>query len=447
MIYILINFLKLKLNLIRLMSHQILKSKLFNSNNIKILEEEKPRINKKIPESQFKKFTFINQNHCRNNQKLTSFDLPTNISERPKHFYTVNSHSNLNNNYRAFINNNSSHELNSNNFDFKNSNVKKKINSKNNILVHKKFNDDNLLEIVFDYLGVEKIYLEKLYSNKIDFSDLLFLTKDDLKEMNIPIGPRNRLLNFIFNFTTYKENLKIEKYDLNILYNYFNKITPIFNKQNDNEYIISPKVNIKSKYNNDFSTNVDNSILIKQEIRNYLNNNPHNITVNLNKTLITDKKNQKEKKSQSPFNSNKVKKNKNITIHSFSNDNFNKTHCLTNSYCDNINRNSLNKDSKNKYKPNSKLKLISVTNNNKNTSKQYIIYDYKNSKTNINTNKKQSKEKEKKTKIQKTLYSFSEEGLDLLNKMKDNLNTQLNNFTQSISDKKFLLKLFENSNK
>ena len=430
------------------MSHQALKSKLFNSNNIKILEEEKPRINKKMPESQFKKFTFINQNHCRNNQKLTSFDFPKNISERPKHFYTVYSHSNLNNNFRTFINNNSSHELNSNNFDFKNNNIKKKTNSKNNIYVNKQFNDENILEIVFDHLGVEKIYLEKIYSNKIDFSDLLFLTKEDLKEMNIPIGPRNRILNFIVNFTTYKENLKIDKYDLNIINNFFNKLNPIFNKQNENEYIISPKVNIKSKYNNDFSTNVDNSILIKQEIRNYLNNNPHNITVNLNKTLITDKKNQKEKKSQSPFNSNKIKKNKNnITIHSYSNDNFNKTHCLTNSYCDNISKNIINKDYKNKYKPNSKLKLISVSNNNKNNTKQYIIYDYKNSKTNINTNKKQSKEKEKKNKIQKTLYSFSEEGLDLLNKMKDNLNTQLNNFTQSISDKKFLLKLFENSNK
>ena len=72
--------------------------------------------------------------------------------------------------------------------------------------------------------------------------------------------------------------------------------------------------------------------------------------------------------------------------------------------------------------------------------------NYKNSKTNINTNKKKSKEKEKKNKIQKTVYSFSEEWLDLLNKMKDNLNTQLNYFTQSISEKKFLLKLFENSN-
>ncbi len=429
------------------MSHQILKSKLFNSNNIKILEEEKPRINKKIPESQFNKFSFIKQNHCRNNQKLTSLDFPTNISERPKHFYTVNSHSNLNNNFRTFINNNSLHELNSNNCDFQNNNIKKKKNLKNNIFVNKKFNNDNILEIVFDYLGVEKIYLEKMYTNKIDFSDLLFLTKDDLKEMNIPIGPRNRILNFIFNFTSYKENMKIDKYDLNIINNYFNKLNPIFNKQNENEYITSPKINIKSKYNNDFSTNVDNSILIKQEIRNYLNNNPHNITVNLNKTLITDNKKQKEKKSKSPFNSNKIKKNKNnITLHSFSNDNFNKTHCLTNSYCDNINKNTINKDYKNKYKPNSKLKLMSISNNNKNTTKQYIIYDYKNSKTNINTNKKQSKEKEKKNKIQKTLYSFSEEGLDLLNKMKDNLNTQLNNFTQSISDK-FLLKLLENSNK
>ena len=411
------------------MSNQTLKNKLFNIKNLRILEEEKPRVNNKIPESELKKYSFTSQSHNKINKKITSLDLPQyNTSERPKRLSTINSQSN---NYYSFTDTNSFFDL--------NNNVKKNKSNKNsknkcclNNLVNKNHNiNENILEIVFNNLGIDKIYLEKMYTNKVDFSDLLLLTKDDLKEMNIPIGPRNRILNFILNFSIYKETLKIEKNDINVIKNYFNKSIFISNKIKD--YINSPTINIKTKYNNNFSTNLDNSILIKQEIKNYLNNNPHNITVNLNKAL---------KKSKSPFYKNKKNINSNVINKSNHNDEY-KRHLTTNSYLENNNfRIDLSKEDKynNKYKPNSKIKYFSGTNYNKNT-KQFIIYDYKNSKSNhCNKDKKQIKDKKK---IKRSLYSFSDEGLDLLNKMKENLNAQLNNFTQTIGEKKHLLKFLE----
>ena len=52
----------------------------------------------------------------------------------------------------------------------------------------------------------------------ITFNDLFFLTKDDLIEMNIPIGPRNRILNFA---SMYKKHTR--KYDMNELIEFFNE--------------------------------------------------------------------------------------------------------------------------------------------------------------------------------------------------------------------------------
>ena len=65
----------------------------------------------------------------------------------------------------------------------------------------------------------------------------------------------------------------------------------------------SPTINIKTKYNNNFSTNIDNNILINQEIKKYLyNNNPHTLTIKLNKFPSQEKKSDsikmKEKKKE-----------------------------------------------------------------------------------------------------------------------------------------------------
>ena len=79
--------------------------------------------------------------------------------------------------------------------------------------------------------------------------------------------------------------------------------------------------------------------------------------------------------------------------------------------------------------------------------KQIINNDIINSKSHSkNKTKKligEKKNKHKNHTIEKSLNSFSDEGLNLLNKMKENLNAQLNSFTQSIGEKKHLFKFLE----
>ena len=85
--------------------------------------------------------------------------------------------------------------------------------------------------------------------------------------------------------------------------------------------------------------------------------------------------------------------------------------------------------------------MIPGTNYSKN-SKQFIIFDYKNSKNNNKMNQNKNDE-EKYKENQKTIMSFSDEGLVLLSKMKKNLHDKLKNYAKSIGEKKLLLKLLE----
>ena len=222
------------------MNDKVPKTKLFQTKNLKIFNEEKPKIHK-IQESQLKKFSYYPQPHFRNSliYYQPSFDFPTEQSDKSKKLNitktTVNNNThnnsisdNLHNikfsqnktrlltdlnlnedssniNFTNSINNNYTYSLNNN-----------YTNSINNINMNQ-----ILIKSVFKHLEIDIIYLEKMYLNKIDFNDLLVLNKEDLKEMNIPIGPRNRLLNFINNFSIYKENFKIKKIDLNTLNQFF----------------------------------------------------------------------------------------------------------------------------------------------------------------------------------------------------------------------------------
>ena len=102
-----------------------------------------------------------------------------------------------------------------------------------------------------------------------------------------------------------------------------------------------------------------------------------------------------------------------------------------------------------KYKKNPKIKYDSGNNYLKNI-KQIINNDIINSKSHSkNKTKKligEKKNKHKNHTIEKSLNSFSDEGLNLLNKMKENLNTKIKDYTKSIGEKKLLLKLIEGKN-
>ena len=55
--------------------------------------------------------------------------------------------------------------------------------------------DKNILYLLTN-LNLQNLY-NNFTSNCIGFTDLFLLTKDDFVEMNIPIGPRNRILHFL----------------------------------------------------------------------------------------------------------------------------------------------------------------------------------------------------------------------------------------------------------
>ena len=436
------------------MEKQYSKTKLYQKKNYEI---DKAKIYKKIPDSQLKKFSYYPSKNTKNSLNyLTSFENPIKQSDHSKN-------SNLT---KITINNNTHNNSHSGNF---NNNIKFSPNKINNRL-NTDYNDENinknnynhkLIQCVFKNLGINDIYLEKLYLNKIDFSDLLDLNKEDLKEMNIPIGPRNRLLNFIHYFIIFKENFQIKSIDLNTLYFVFsnegydyssiNKKNPISEKIYS---MNSPTINIKTKYNNNFSTNVDNNILIKQEIKKYLYNNANNLTISLNKTPYNRKKSNLKKERNklyniSKYNTESARNNKNekynknmFTIDTSSNIEHAISHRNNNNYNINIDdfQNLILKN-QNKYKPNSRIKYTPGSHYSKN-KKQFINVDIKNNKSNSKGKQKNNSQQ----KLQKSIYSFNEEGLNLLEKMKKDLNNKLQSYTKSIGEKKLLLKLLEGSN-
>ena len=183
----------------------------------------------------------------------------------------------------------------------------------------------DLMEKVFSYLGIDSMnYVKKMKSNKIDFNDMLLLTKEDLKEMQIPIGPRNRLLCFIENFNNYVNQSGIEKIDLKSINNYFQenkkfshykKFCPMVTSENLFIQHInnSQTINLKPKKCSSIpkNNNIDN------------NNNMNNININkketnnnckYNKLLMNENKNNKKNKNCNNNNYNTINNNNNHVI-------------------------------------------------------------------------------------------------------------------------------------
>ena len=438
-------------------------NKIFNLKNLKILEEEKPRVYNKIQDFQIKKFTFNPKFLEKNNNNFNEYDTQNVHSERLKNIYPINYETNKIRDINNYQDNNISlNENYNNNNEFHNKKLirySSAIFNIDNLNINNIEIDDekNIIKLVFNRLGIGNIYLEKFYSNKIAFNDLLLLTKDDLKEMEIPIGPRNRILSFIKNYSLYKENYKND--NINLINQFFNLNNNTFNSQNSSMFnddtlcqINSSTINMKTKNNNNFSSNVDNNnILIKQEIKNYLNNNPHNLTINVNRTLVNKKLKSNNKKSYIPLTENSKFDSKNNT-YIIQNNNINNQNYLkkikktiNSNLNNNFNLKTIKHFNKNKYKPNSRLKYITCSDNSRN-SKQFINDNFHNYNS-YNKKKNITKERKNKSKkIEKSINSFTDDGLSLLYKMKENLNSKLKKYTKSIGEKKHLLKLLEDKN-
>ena len=181
-------------------------------------------------------------------------------------------------------------------------------NSKNN---KKECNEcDEKVAYVLKVLELESI-IDKFSSNFISFNDLFLLRRQDLLEMKVPIGKRNRLLHFLEKY----KNIAIN-YDFNEVKNYLYKYKNLY-KNNlfiDKDVIpnintiSSNKTNIKiddNINNNDLSTSKRNNIIINDNLKSILQ--LENKSIHINKDELNKLLNNKSELSE---------KNKNITIFS-----------------------------------------------------------------------------------------------------------------------------------
>ena len=69
---------------------------------------------------------------------------------------------------------------------------------------------DSRLQFLMKYLDFHE-YAHLFIQNKINFNDLLLISKEDFIEMKIPVGPRNRILKFISDYKIYAKNYSLDE--------------------------------------------------------------------------------------------------------------------------------------------------------------------------------------------------------------------------------------------
>ena len=134
-----------------------------------------------------------------------------------------------------------------------NCNQSTKVNNELNIKINNKYvkkNKDNKREDKNILYLLTNLNLQNLYnnfiSNCIGFTDLFLLTKDDFVEMKIPIGPRNRILHFLYEYKKLAKNFDFN--ELSNFLNYYKKIInkPLKNETNNNKlFILNNNINNK----------------------------------------------------------------------------------------------------------------------------------------------------------------------------------------------------------
>ena len=149
-------------------------------------------------------------------------------------------------------------------------------------------NNDNKLKYTLHILDLEKLF-DDFHMNMITFNDLFLLSKEDLVEMKIPIGPRNRILHFA---TLYKQYAKT--YEEDELINFFNEHRALVINNDVNKLLPSSSSSriCKSSSNIDAFSSVDsprNNITLKPtcsvtKMNNTVTNNTNTTSNNTNNT-------------------------------------------------------------------------------------------------------------------------------------------------------------------
>jgi hypothetical protein len=97
---------------------------------------------------------------------------------------------------------------------------------------------DQRLDIVLSVLDLEHL-IDLFYKNRLNFNDLLFLTKDDLIELDVSLAARNRILRFAESYKQYGKEYTVEE-----IFDFFHKyksfiIKPLHGMSN-HEYGVQP---------------------------------------------------------------------------------------------------------------------------------------------------------------------------------------------------------------
>ena len=280
----------------------------------------------------------INQNN--NNKLIYSSNLEKtidkNIKENELKFNSCEKMSNLKIFFENNTNENKNHKRNNTNFinnnyynEFK-QNINNIYNSDNfdNNLNKIKTSEicDKKLNYILTFLDLDNL-VNKFNSNYITFNDLFLLSKQDLHEMNIPIGQRNRLLHFLEQYKKVAIN-----YDFDEVKNFLNKYknsfkNTLFLEKNINININNipnfKKNNINKNYIKNNDTNNNNFINKPEQFSNN-NKNDSNKLINNNNILESETNKSNE---DNPYLDNNMKTNlelqkKNIYLNN-NNDNYN----------------------------------------------------------------------------------------------------------------------------
>jgi len=270
---------------------------------------------------------------------------------------------------------------------------------------------DKRLEFLFDILDLSDI-ISIIKSNKISFNDILYLSKEDLIELNINLCSRNRILKFIDSFKTFGEKYTIEelKYffkanrHLIINQDYINNSNLLSNLENNYNFNSTPKnKTINNNQNNNNSSECNNNRIDKffttfQNVEN--DNEQEEININIGN-------------NSSNNNNNYFGNNKNSTPN-FSD--------RENRYSFNTNNTNINNtDKENNYKE--KLTQNSNTNTNTNTNSNYS--------NNLTNNSNISGKTKQDTKIEDLVRNYNNTTTNT--NSNNNSNTTKNNLKESLS--------------
>ena len=246
--------------------------------------------------------------------------------------------------------------------------------------------DKNILYLLSN-LNLENLY-NIFVENYISFNDLFLLTKGDFAEMKIPIGPRNRILHFIYEYKKFGKNFDFK--ELSSFLVYYKKIInkPLMNDINNNELVISTN-NISNGPFNCFNSSIINNFVNNQkndeiymEKENIEKINIFPININ-NKQKINSKKELENDKEDSNRNYN-ISKDINNSTKFFINSKDKKYSNTTNTK---LKKNNSHNSSKKNLISNSSIKKFVFSENNKNShaSKHTNYLNSKNKNNNIKT--------------------------------------------------------------